>query len=319
MGIGVSADNKEKKNLKKDVFRLIPDQYKTYDDLNAALRRAGFENCEVVLAIDFTGSNREQGKLTFGGRDLHYPHELLLQSKSKQEQDPKQTLGEPEVEGKLPQYVPLDDDESLWNPYQKVISAMSTALETLSPAKRIHVLGFGDVFTEDHSVFCVNKRANGHGKSSIVRDLIADCSPCHGVQEVMNSYVRALPNTVKSGPTSFVPVLDIVSDYVRKTRRFCFVFMVGDGMVSEKAPNASAIVRASTLPISISFVGVGDGPWHNMEEFDDELPERAFDNFQFVQYDKKMRECAQNTLRFATHALMEVPDQLAAIRKLKYI
>lgn len=77
-----------------------------------------------------------------------------------------------------------------------------------------------------------------------------------------------------------------------------------------------AIVDASAWPLSIVMVGIGDGPWEMMKDYDDKLPARKFDNFQFVDFNRVLCYGNNPETTFALHALMEIPDQFRTIRKL---
>ena len=79
------------------------------------------------------------------------------------------------------------------------------------------------------------------------------------------------------------------------------------------------VVCCSLLPLSIVMVGVGDGPWEMMREFDDNLPTRQFDNFQFVNHTELMSKYGhlrdqQREAAFAVAALQEIPDQYRVCR-----
>merc|ERR1711959_11140 len=101
--------------------------------------------------------------------------------------------------------------------------------------------------------------------------------------------------------------------------------IIADGQVTDPTPTgetARAIIEASQYPLSIVTVGVGDGPWHIMEQYDDELPARQFDNFQFVEFNslcRQSRGAKGNSealdARFALAALMEIPDQYNYIKR----
>jgi len=53
-----------------------------------------------------------------------------------------------------------------------------------------------------------------------------------------------------------------------------------------------------------------------MEDFDDNLPKRRFDNFQFVPFYETMAKAENRDITFSVKALMEIPDQYKAIKQL---
>jgi len=111
---------------------------------------------------------------------------------------------------------------------------------------------------------------------------------------------------------------------VTSERSYHILVLIADGQVTSEEDTIRAIVRASSFPLSIVMIGVGDGPWEMMHRFDDELPQRKFDNFQFVCFNElKQKTTGLNTGQedayFAMAMLMEIPEQYKAIMKLGLI
>jgi len=250
------------------------------------LRRAGLESSNLIVGIDFTISNTDAGAKTFGGKSLHA----------------------------------IDPTGAVMNPYQRVIDTLGRTLEAFDDDKLIPAFGFGDSETHDKSVFDMNQRAGG-----------APGTVCCGFSQVLQAYERVLASGIKmSGPTSFAPIIRRAIDIVRAEHAYHILVIVADGQVTHDSEfchatseTIAAIVEASRYPLSIIVVGVGDGPWDQMDEFDDGLPERKFDNFQFVEFDKHWNrepgDVQRKDTSFAIAALQEIPDQFSAIRQLGYV
>jgi len=188
------------------------------------------------------------------------------------------------------------------NPYQEAIQIIGKTLEPFDDDKLIPAFGFGDSTTADKRVF------------PFFHD-----RPCYGFQEVLERYTEITPLLILSGPTSFAPLIYEAINIVKQQRAYHILVIIADGAVTNTRETSQAIIDASHFALSIVMVGVGDGPWDLMEEFDDKLPERKFDNFQFVKFDHIMRKARNRETEFALAALMEIPPQFKAIKRLQLL
>ncbi|MCO5596721.1 hypothetical protein L7F22_050789 [Adiantum nelumboides] len=245
-----------------------------------ALRGAGLETSNLIVGIDVTKSNEWTGKQSFNRRSLHAT------------------------------------SSSFPNPYEQAIQIVGETLSPFDDDNLIPCFGFGDVTTHDQSVFSFHP--NGQ--------------VCNGFEEVLSRYREIIPNVRLSGPTSFAPIIRVAMDIVEETGgQYHVLLIIADGQVTRSVDTAqgklspqeqetiTAIVEASDYALSIVLVGVGDGPWDAMKQFDDSIPRRVFDNFQFVNFTSLMAKNlpkAQREAAFALAALMEIPLQYKATLEL---
>ncbi|KAG2667047.1 hypothetical protein I3760_15G093900 [Carya illinoinensis] len=266
----------------KKKYGYIPDKFSSLEEVTAALRSAGLESSNLILGIDFTKSNEWTGQVSFNNRSLH-------------------------AIGDTP------------NPYEKAIAVIGKTLAPFDEDNLIPCFGFGDATTHDEEVFSFH----------------SDKSPCHGFEEVLSCYKKVVPALQLSGPTSYAPVVEAAIDIVEKTGGLYHVLVIiADGQVTrsvnigdnelspQEAKTIQSIVNASSYPLSIVLVGVGDGPWEDMRKFDDKIPTREFDNFQFVNFTEIMSKNGTPSSKetaFALAALMEIPFQYKAATELHII
>nr|DAD23732.1 TPA_asm: hypothetical protein HUJ06_025195 [Nelumbo nucifera] len=162
-----------------------------------------------------------------------------------------------------------------------------------------------------------------------------DNRPCNGFEEALTRYRELVPRLRLAGPTSFAPIIETAIGIVDNSGgQYHVLMIIADGQVTrsidteigqlspQEHDTINAIVKASDYPLSIVLVGVGDGPWDMMRQFDDNIPARAFDNFQFVNFTELMSRnipASKKETEFAVSALMEIPSQYKATLELQLL
>ncbi|XP_073056497.1 E3 ubiquitin-protein ligase RGLG2-like [Primulina eburnea] len=263
-------------------YSRIDDDYDTVEQVTDALSRAGLESSNLIVGIDFTKSNEWTGARSFHRRSLH-------------------AIGYEQ------------------NPYEQAISIIGRTLSKFDEDNLIPCYGFGDASTHDQEVF----------------SFFPDERFCEGFEEVLTRYRELVPQLRLAGPTSFAPIIEMAITIVENSGgQYHVLLIIADGQVTrsvdtdrgqlstQERKTVEAIVKASEYPLSIILVGVGDGPWDMMKEFDDNIPARAFDNFQFVNFTEimsKNMDRSRKEAEFALGALMEIPSQYKATLELNIL
>ncbi|KAL6859043.1 hypothetical protein ACP4OV_018045 [Aristida adscensionis] len=258
------------------------DDYHTLEQVTDALAHAGLESSNLIVGIDFTKSNEWTGKLSFDNQSLH-------------------------AMGNTP------------NPYEQAISIIGRTLARFDEDNLIPCFGFGDATTHDKKVF----------------SFYPDNQPCEGFGQALARYREIVPQLRLAGPTSFAPIIETAIGIVDNSGgQYHVLLIIADGQVTRSVETGNgqlspqeretidAIVKASDYPLSIVLVGVGDGPWDMMRKFDDNIPSRAFDNFQFVNFTEIMSRpvlASKKEAEFALSALMEIPEQFKAAMNLQLL
>lgn len=274
------GSSRDQGHQNKRLPKFIPDNFTSLEQVISALRDSGLESSNLILGIDFTKSNEWSGRYSFRRKSLH-------------------------AIGDTP------------NPYEQAISIIGRTLTPFDEDNLIPCFGFGDASTRDQHAF----------------SFFSDHRPCRGFEEVLSRYRQIVPHLHLSGPTSFAPVIRASIDIVAQSNgQYHVLVIIADGQVTRNpdVPRGSlspqehatidAIVDASYYPLSIIMIGVGDGPWDAMQQFDDCIPQREFDNFQFVNFTKIMSanmDAQKKEAAFALAALMEIPFQYRATQGLR--
>ncbi|KAL7191821.1 hypothetical protein ACSBR2_023822 [Camellia fascicularis] len=272
----------ESKRKLERKYSRIDDDYNNVDEVTDALARAGLESSNLIVGIDFTKSNEWTGARSFHRRSLHH----------------------------------IGDE---MNPYEQAISIIGRTLSSFDEDNLIPCFGFGDASTHDQEVF----------------SFYPDERFCDGFEEVLTRYKELVPQLRLAGPTSFAPIIEMAITIVEQSGgQYHVLVIIADGQVTrsvdtghgqlspQEKKTVEAIVKASEYPLSIILVGVGDGPWDMMREFDDNIPARVFDNFQFVNFTEIMSKNVDRSRKeaaFALAALMEIPSQYKATLELQLL
>lgn len=236
--------------------------------------------CEIslVIAIDFTASN-----------------------------------GDPSQRGSLHFCDPMDPNE-----YETAIRSAGDILASYDTDQAFPVFGFGAKLPPNYShpshLFSLTEDA--------IVDGIVDSREhfCYTIDGVLNAYRHALYNVRLSGPTVFSEIVQAAADHSRTEARdndqaYTILLVITDGVINDVDATLESLFQASSLPISVVIIGVGDADFTDMKLLDGDDMGRERDIVQFVNY----RHFKDTPEVLRSHVLEEIPQQFLQYMKQRNI
>lgn len=139
---------------------------------------------------------------------------------------------------------------------------------------------------------------------------------CHTIDQVLNMYRETLYNVRLSGPTVFSEIVEAAAEHANREvtqndQSYTILLIVTDGVISDVDNTLQEIAKATSLPLSIVIIGVGEADFSNMELLDGDDLDRERDIVQFV----KFRQYRTTPEVLRAMVLEEIPGQLVQYMK----
>ena len=208
------------------------------------------------------------------------------------------------------------------NQYQQALESVGQVVEPYDTDKQFPIYGFG---------------AYVRGKDGSFGHSVEHCFPLgpngtvevNGLDGILHAYKESIPNVKLSGPTLFGPILEAAilrasaANCSQENQKYTILLILTDGVINDLDASINAIVTASSLPLSIIILGVGNADFGEMNVLDsDKGPLRsggkvaARDIVQFVPFNEFL---SKGPIALAEEVLKEVPNQVLGYMNLKKI
>eukprot|EP01091_Cochliopodium_minus_P010033 TRINITY_DN2606_c0_g2_i1.p1 TRINITY_DN2606_c0_g2~~TRINITY_DN2606_c0_g2_i1.p1 ORF type:complete len:740 (-),score=227.23 TRINITY_DN2606_c0_g2_i1:64-2283(-) len=199
--------------------------------------------------------------------------------------------------------------------YAKAIQAVGNILANYDEDNNYPVYGFGAKIPPNNQVsHCFPLNFNDENPE------------VHGIDGILNCYYTSLKKITLYGPTNFATMISTAAQIARQYEKlnsgYLILLILTDGEITDMERTIEQVVEASTLPLSIVIVGVGNADFSKMEVLDaDDEPLKANGKYmsrdivQFVPF----RNYNNDPQRLASDTLQEIPAQLVGYYKSKGI